>query len=57
MAVTGLAAWWFMSYYPGLDPLILQVERDEYTEKVAEAITLFSARLEAEAERFGLPTR
>ena len=57
MAVTGLPAWWFMSYFPGLDPLILQVERDEYTEKVAEAITLFSARLEAEAERFGLPTR
>jgi len=54
MAVTGLAAWWFMSYYPGLDPLIVLIERDDYTEKVAAAIALFSQRLESESARFGL---
>ena len=57
MAVTGIGAWWFMSYYPGLDPLIVTVWRDDYTKKVADAIALFSARLEAESKRFGLPAR
>lgn len=45
MAVTGLNHWWFMSYFPGLDPLIIEVERDDYTEKVAEAVTGFIERL------------
>jgi hypothetical protein len=27
--VTGYKAWWFVSYYPGLKPLILKIERDE----------------------------
>jgi hypothetical protein len=54
MAVTGLKRWAFMSYFPGLDPLIVTVERDEYTEKIVAAIAEFSARLEAESKRFGL---
>ena len=29
MMVTGLDSWWFMSYYPGLKPLILEVKRDD----------------------------
>jgi len=29
MFVTGFPAWWFMSYYPGLPPMILRVERDD----------------------------
>ena len=27
--VTGLSQWWFMSYYPGLRPLLKSVEPDE----------------------------
>jgi len=29
MMVTGLEYWYFMSYFPGLKPLVLKVERDE----------------------------
>ena len=29
LMVTGYEHWYFMSYYPGLKPLIIQVERDE----------------------------
>ena len=54
MAVTGLKRWAFMSYFPGLDPLIVTVERDEYTEKIVAAIAEFTARLEKESKRFGL---
>lgn len=54
MAVTGFERWWFMSYFPGLDPLIVLVERDEYTEKVAAALGEFCDRLNAETVRLGL---
>lgn len=54
MAVTGIRAWWFMSYYPGLDPLIVLVEWDEYTDKVKSALDEFIERLNKEAARFGL---
>lgn len=29
MWVTGYSSWYFMSYYPGLPPLIVEVERDD----------------------------
>lgn len=29
LAITGYSKWWFCSYYPGLTPLILVVDRDE----------------------------
>jgi len=29
MMVTGCESWFFMSYYPGMKPLIIEVERDE----------------------------
>lgn len=41
MVVTGLPYWYFMSYCPGLKPFILRVERDEYTDKLADAIERF----------------
>lgn len=37
MATTGLPSWWFMSFFPGSRPLILQVFADEFTEKVKAA--------------------
>lgn len=53
LAVTGLDRWYFQSYFPGLDPLVVLVERDEYTEKVAAAMAEFVERLEAESQRLG----
>jgi len=44
MAVTGLPYWYFMSYFPGLKPLILKIERDEFTEKVNDALNDFVIR-------------
>lgn len=41
MAVTGLRWWYFMSYCPGLAPFILRVERDEFTEKLSDALDRF----------------
>ena len=37
MAVTGLREWWFMSYYPNLNPLILKVEWSSFTDVVVQA--------------------
>jgi hypothetical protein len=31
MIVTGRPSWWFMSYCPGLPPLLLHIVEDEYT--------------------------
>jgi hypothetical protein len=41
MIVTGRNTWNFMSYAVGLPPLIVRVESDEYTVKVAEAMEQF----------------
>lgn len=41
MVVTGRKQWSFMSYAVGLPPLIVLVETDEYTVKVAEAMEQF----------------
>lgn len=45
MIVTKRPHWWFMSYAPGLPPLILRVEPDDYTVKLAEALEKFWAML------------
>ena len=54
MAVTGLKDWYFMSYFPGLDPLIVLVSADDYTEKVKDAITKFTDLLATESKRLGI---
>ena len=41
MAVTGLDSWHFFSFYPGLRPFHIVVERDEYTKKVEDALDQF----------------
>lgn len=41
MVVTGLRTWYFMSYCPGLRPLLLKVEWDEYTDLFKEALEEF----------------
>jgi hypothetical protein len=50
MAVTGLNHWWFMSYFPGLNPLITRVDRDEFTELVSGALDDFIIEYKAERE-------
>ena len=40
MAVTGLP-WTFVSYCPGMAPLIVHADPDEYTERMADAIDRF----------------
>lgn len=37
LAASGLNYWWFMSYFPGLNPFIIMVERDSFTETVKQA--------------------
>ena len=56
MAITGLQDWYFMSYFPGLDPLIVLVSADDYTTKVKVAIDEFTKTLSSEAERLGIQT-
>lgn len=41
MAITGLNHWHFWSYFPGMQPFHLVVERDDYTAKVEAAIDQF----------------
>jgi hypothetical protein len=41
MAVSGAPFGYFMSYNPDLQPLIVRVERDDYTEKMVDAIAVY----------------
>ena len=41
LAVTGLPRWHFWSYYPGMQPLHVVVERDSYTDKLTAALDKF----------------
>ena len=54
MAVTGIDKWYFMSYYPELEPLIVPVAWDDYTDKVKVALDAFTLRLAAARAKFGL---
>ena len=54
LAVSGLDLWYWMSYHPELDPVIIQVERDEYTEKVEKAIDQFLLLQFAAMEQLGI---
>lgn len=51
MAVTGLDAWHFFSYCPGVQPLHLVVMRDAYTEKVSAALDEFLELYAAHRQR------
>lgn len=47
MLVTGLKRWDFMSYSPGMPPLIVEVKRDEeYISKLSEELDRFCSELE-----------
>ncbi len=52
MLVTGFNSWFFMSYYPGLPPLIIEVERDEkFCNKLKSELSIFCDELEAITEK------
>lgn len=52
MMVTGRDYWYFMSYHPGMDPLILKVERDDdYITKLAEALGQFNDDLQLHKQK------
>ena len=56
MAITGADYWWFMSYCPKLQPLILKITRNEYTDQVRGLIKMFLARYDevlSEVQRIG----
>ena len=54
MYVTGRKWWAFMSYYPGLEPLLLRVERDEeYINKLEESLSGAVERLKKIIEKIG----
>ena len=41
MAVTGLDHWYFMSYARGLKPFVTRIDRDDYTDKLSNALDRF----------------
>ena len=41
MVVTGLDRWYFMSYAPGVQPFLLCIERDEYTQTLESGLLVF----------------
>ncbi len=47
LLVTGAPVCWFMSYCPGMRPLLLKIEPDETTEKLRAALEDFHGRLTA----------
>lgn len=51
MAVTGLNEWHFWSYFPGLAPFHLVVQRDDFTDKLAAALDRFVIEYGAYRER------
>jgi len=52
MLVTGFSRWFFMSYYPGLPPLILDVARDwKFTAALKVALDDFGEELDAVTEK------
>ncbi len=48
MAITGIQTWYFMSYFPGLRPLIVPVHWDDYTDKIKLAALTFASEYEQE---------
>ena len=51
LAISGFNHWHFMSYFPNLTPLIIKIERDEFTDKLASALDDFVVDYAKERER------
>jgi hypothetical protein len=47
MWITGFDRWWFMSYYPEIEPLLLEVKRDDkFCEALDREMPVFLADLD-----------
>jgi hypothetical protein len=55
LAVSGLARWHFVSYSPEKEKLVVAVEPDAYTAKVAKALEEFWVMYQEISERLGVP--
>jgi hypothetical protein len=55
LVLTGRQYWTFLSYYSGLPPFVLRVERDDFTAKLEKEVKAFCERHAAAREKFGLP--
>lgn len=54
LAISGFTHYWFYSYSPPLDPLLLRIEPDEYTEALKAALEQFHGRyMEAKRKLLG----
>ncbi len=53
LAVTGLPCWWFMSYHPAMRPFYQKIERNAYTDKLADALDAFVVEYGAVSEKLG----
>jgi hypothetical protein len=52
MYITGFKSWFFMSYYPGLDPFIIEVKRDdEFCNNLDKAIDEFNKILSEDLKK------
>jgi predicted phage-related endonuclease len=52
MMVTGFKTWWFISYYPGLKPLILEIHRDDkFCEMIKNYVDGFCSELKSLVEK------
>lgn len=54
MVITGLRRWDFLSYCPGYAPLVVRVEWDAYTDKLAASLDTFLEQLDEAKKGFGL---
>jgi len=52
MIVCDVPEWWFLSYSPGLPPLLLNVKRDSFTDDLQVALEMFHEKYQAALERF-----
>lgn len=51
LAVTGLPKWYFMSYFPETNPLIIEVKADEFTDKVKQVQDDFIPEYKVERDK------
>lgn len=56
LIVTGRKAWTFLSYCPGLPPLLVRVTPDKYTEQLAKALEEFWLLYRAALTKLGIDT-
>lgn len=56
LIVAGRKAWTFLSYCPGLPPLLVRVTPDKYTEQLAKALEEFWLLYQAALTKLGIDT-